>query len=256
MLAATKAALEHGLRVRDITTYELEVCAPSDDLSSVLTDECLKAFDCIPVRDGAAIIGYVWRADGDHGLVRERMRQITESMLVSADMPLTTFLPLFAGASHRLVLDGTAIRGIVTWSDLQKLPVRLLAFSLVTHLEMAMALAIHELFQRDEEWLAILKTPRQQGITDKLKERQRSGLEPPLLELTDFCDKRTILKKRLQLGGQFEADLKRIEEVRNVTAHAGSYAETPDAVRQFVLDLQRAEYWIAELSRTDVARKA
>jgi hypothetical protein len=67
------------------------------------------------------------------------MRRPDDGLLVASDEPLKRFIPLLVESPYRLVVRGTRIEGIVTNSDVHKLPVRLLAFALVTHLEMTMA---------------------------------------------------------------------------------------------------------------------
>lgn len=248
ILQTTLVGLETGLRVRHITTFELSTCDLDTNVEAVLTEPSLSAFDCIPIRSGSIIIGYIRRAPDLQGSVRQHMRPIEESVLVSADLPLTQFIPQFPSTPFRLVLDGVTIRGIVTWSDLQKLPIRLFAFSLITNLEMVMAEAIRAKYADSTDWLVLLSERRHQGIEAKRKLLQQRDLEPSLLELTDFCDKRDILAKRLGLGGQFRKDLVAIEELRNTTAHAGTYAESPEAVRQFVACLQNAERWTSTLA--------
>lgn len=241
VLESTKDGLETGLTVRHITTYALETCEADADVVEVLNDPRMQSFDCIPVRANGVIIGCVWRSSCRAGRVSEYVQPLTESLLVSAYLPLTQFIPIIAETSHRLVLHGASIRGIVTWSDLQKLPVRLFAFSLITHLEMVMAQTIRARFTHDEEWLQMISPGRRQHIEEKRQALQRKNLEPPLIELTDFCDKRDILAKRLKPGKQFLAELKAIEALRNTTAHAGSYAESPEAVREFIHCLQATE---------------
>ena len=248
ILQATIAGLETGLRVRHITTYALDTCQPDDDIGIILTDQKLTNFDCIPVRDGGVIVGYVQREQNLSGSVRSQMKSIEESVLVSADLPLPQYISRIHERPFRMVLDGATIQGIVTWSDLQKLPVRLFVFSLVTHLEMVMARSIRRHFPRDEEWLQKISQGRRQNIEEKRQYLARRNLEPPLIELTDFCDKRDILAKSLRVDKRFIPDLKAIEELRNTTAHAGTYAESRDAVLDFVKCLQCAEHWIDYLT--------
>lgn len=253
ILQTTLAGLEVGLRVRHITTYTLDTCRPDDTVEDVLRRPELLDFDCIPVRDSGHIIGYIQRGPDLSGRVRDQMRPIEESVLVSADLPLTHYMALIPERPFRLVLDGVMIRGIVTWSDLQKLPVRLFVFSLITHLEMVMAQYIQDHLGVDE-WLQKISSGRREKIVEKQEALVRKNLEPPLIELTDFCDKRDILAKAVNPGNQFIPEMKAIEDLRNTTAHAATYAESREAVQKFVECLQRAEFWIDQLNRRDLPR--
>lgn len=55
--------------------------------------------------------------------------------LISADAPLIDPVVTAATCPCRLVPDGTEIRGLVTRSDFQRLPVRSILFGLFIHLE-------------------------------------------------------------------------------------------------------------------------
>lgn len=253
ILQTTRAGLETGLRVRHITTYALDTCQPDDTVEDVLTKPEHLDFDCIPVRNNGHIIGYIQREPDLSGRVSDQMRPIEESVLVSADLPLTQYMALIPERPFRLVLDGVMIRGIVTWSDLQKLPVRLFVFSLITHLEMVMAQCIQDHYPV-EVWLQKISSGRRARIDDKREALFKKNLEPPLIELTDFCDKRDILAKTIHPSERFIPEMKAIEDLRNTTAHAATYAQSREAVQNFVECLQRAEYWIDYLAnRHDLA---
>jgi hypothetical protein len=249
ILQTTLAGLETGLRVRHITTYALDTCRPDDDVQDVLADERLKDFDCIPVRDGGSIVGYVQREPHVRGRAHDQMRSIVESVLVSADLPLTQFMPLVPERPFRLVLDGATIRGIVTWSDLQKLPVRLFVFSLVAHLELLMTRVINSRCPNPETWFSCLSPARQGKVRQDFKRFQQERLDPPLIEFTSFGDKRQVLKEILSLDAVASTELLELNtELRDKVSHAGGYAETPDAVRNFARRLALAMRWIEQLT--------
>lgn len=248
ILKVTLAGLETGLRVRHITTYDLKHRDPDANVEDVLTDPDLSDFDCIPVRDGASIIGYIQREANLSGSVRSQMRPIEESVLVSADLPLTQYMLLMPERPFRLVLDGATIRGIVTWSDLQKLPVRLFVFSLVAHLELLMSRVINARCPDSGTWLSFLSLARQGKVRKDFERFQHERLDPPLIEFTSFGDKRQILVALLNLDDASSAELCELNtELRDKVAHAGGYAETPDAVRSFARRLALATNWIERL---------
>lgn len=250
----TLAGLELGLHVRDITTYALDTCGPDEDVEDVLREPRLSDFDCIPVRENASIAGYVQRTPNQSGRVRDTMRPIEESILVSADLPLTRYVELITEGPFRLVLDGAAIRGIVTWSDLQKLPVRLFAFTLVTHLEMLMMKGISVYCPDPQTWLLFLPAARQGKVRHDFNRFQHERLDPPLIEFASFGDKRRILTEILNLDETSSRELEELKtELRDKVAHAGGYAETPRAVREFARRLELAKSWIERL--TDMIAK-
>jgi len=120
----TMAGLETGLRVSQITTFRLVCCLADDDAGDVLRDPERSEFDQIPVRHKSHIIGVLERDKLFRGNVRECMKPLDDSLLVSADEPLTRFVPLLNKRPYRLVLVGTDIKGVVTRSDVAKAPVR------------------------------------------------------------------------------------------------------------------------------------
>lgn len=69
---------------------------------------------------------------------------------------------------YRLVVAGGGIAGIVTWSDLQKLPVRASLFGLITGLELAMSRAIRLRYLDGEEWLRQLDDNEQRKIERRI----------------------------------------------------------------------------------------
>ena len=110
---------------------------------------------------------------------------------------------------YRLVVDRTAITSIVTWSDLLKLPVTVLAFSLVAQLELAMNARIKEKYGDENGWLELLATKDKKKIVGRLQKLQLENLALSVLELADFSDKARVLHERLA-ATDFENDLEHL----------------------------------------------
>ena len=170
-------------------------------------------------------------------------------MLVSADEPLAEFIKVVADKRARLVVSGANINAIVTRSDLQKLPVRLLAFALITHLERTMAELIQLYCPEVDTWLNMLADDRRQGVLKKLKDYGQNHLDPSPIEFTEFCDKRDLTRELCGFGQAFLRDLKRIEKLRNALAHAGSYAENEAELKKFVDTITACEAQTIEVKR-------
>jgi hypothetical protein len=240
--------LEAGFRVFHIATFDLRTCAADDDMTQILDDPELAGFDQIPVQRGSKIVGVLERKpERGKGEVAAHMRLIEPLSLVSAQAPLRSFIPHVAQKRYWMVVSVTGINGIVTRSDLLKLPVRLHAFTMVTHLEMVMADVIRTLRGSESGWLALLTEGRRSKISEKQERLQEKGLDPPLLELTDFCDKRVAVAKLLSLGDEFIEQLEGIEQLRNSVAHAATFINDAAGVEEFVQRVSAAERWIAEL---------
>jgi hypothetical protein len=249
----TMKGLESGLKVGDIATYGFLSCGAADDAAEVMNRPELLPYDCIPVRETDNVVGVLERnGDVDPGTARDRMRGLHDGLLVGAEEPLKGFIPLLVGTPHRLVVRGSRIEGIVTSSDVHKLPVRLLAFALVTHLEMMMAAVIAHKWENDA-WMGLLNESRQAKVKQKFEELRTEDFDPPLIEVTDFCDKRDVLATGEVLSvpsrAQAVKHFKRIEELRNSVAHAATYAQNKDQLAKFVELLDLTEAWIGRLSQ-------
>ncbi len=250
----TMLGLEAGLQVQHIATFDLQTCdSDEEEVASVFAR--FDQFDQIPVQRHGSVVGVIEsEACSRGGQVKDCMRLLNDLLLVSAYEPLMRLISHMDKTNMRylLVLGGKeeqGIKGIVTRSDLLKLPVRLLAFSLITHLEMLMSGIILKEFPKDEQvWLSHLSPSRRENIRDKWEKAKQDRIDPPMLEFTDFCDKRDTLRKMLKLNSRFVHDLKRIEGVRNTVAHAGNYAENDEQLKQFIRYLLTAQYWIKELT--------
>jgi hypothetical protein len=239
--------LEAGFKVLHIATLDLVTCSVSDDADRILKDPGLIAFDYIPVQKDSRIVGVLDRlAEPVSGAVSGRMRQIDPSCLISADAPLRSFIPLVGERPYWLVVRVAGIKGIVTRSDLLKLPMRLHAFTIVTHLETLLADVIRA-YCGSDDWVELLSEGRRQRLLDKQLELQRRKLDPPVLELTDFCDKRVVVAKVLGLRKEFTGPLEQIEKLRNSVAHASTFVNNDGEVQKFVERILAAEVWIDKL---------
>lgn len=239
----TFAALEAGLQVQHVAEFELKLCCPDEPARSILDDPARVGYDQFPVRNGGGIIGVLERqscpAAGSHALaeapVSSVMRPLDSSMLAAESQPVGDLLETLGPNRFRLVVKGGDIEGIVTPSDFLKLPVRLYAFMLITHLEMVMA-AIRARFRGrpNDDWLECLGEERRKRVTGKVEEHRRKRLDPDPIEFTDFCDKRDILRRFHPEGGRFKRDLKEIEKLRNAIAHARNYLHEQDDLDDFL----------------------
>jgi hypothetical protein len=247
----TIRGLEVGLKVGDIATFDLATCSVKDDAGEVLGREELELFSSIPVRDNGPIVGVLERSATTNGHVSEAMRPLDDSLLVTFDEPIKSFIPTLLDTPYRLVVRGPQIDGIVTWSDVHKLPVRLLVFALITHLEMLMAEAIVDHYG-DDNWIHAMKPARQDKFYEKLGALRNDELDPPLIELTEFADKKELLlagpMAKLDIGGRKAmSQLRRIAELRDKVAHAAGFVDDQHALPKFVAVLNSAEEWIERL---------
>lgn len=245
----TLSGLSQGVQVKHIASYDLQSCSPDDIICEVLANYA--EFDQIPVKENGYVIGVVERNGSSAGddLVRNQMRRLDDQILVSEELSLLEFIPLMVGAPYyRLVLVGNRVNGVVTRSDLLKLPVRLLAFARITQLEMTMAELIRFHWPDNDEWIDLLKEPSQKSIRRFQKSAKKYRSDPPLLEFSSFKDKGTILQSVYQLEEGFSTDLEDLYNLRNSVAHAGNYAENEEMLTGFIQKLDSVDRWITEIN--------
>ncbi|MGA2859064.1 MAG: CBS domain-containing protein [Candidatus Sulfotelmatobacter sp.] len=231
------AGLNEGLRVRHIAAFPLLTCSAADDLREVLSRRDLDGIDQIPITDGGRIVA-LW----EH--TREwRRRPLDDSVLVSADAPLWHFIHTVHEQPYRLVVEQTGITGIVTWSDLLKVPVLVLAFSLMVELELAMNRRILEQYT-DDTWVELLDRDERQKIRGRRRKLERENLTLPMIELADLWHKAKLLRGTLGADRDFEAELGKVVKLRNDVDHVKDIVRSDADLKGFVEHLETAEAWL------------
>jgi hypothetical protein len=238
-------AVHSGLTVQVIETSrgDLVTCT-AGDAASLVVERNTEQYDFIPVTEhsgtgGDRIVG-LFHAAGFHdgpapdGAVADHLLPLSEEYLIGADASILDFITDADTRPCRLVLAGPSISGLVSLSDLQRLPVRAALFALITGFEITMAEAIRRMFPANTDWMLLLSEPRQSKIGEEIqKSIQSDAFVDPLL-FTQFADKRTIITKMCQISESksvLEGRLKQIENLRDKVAHANEYAATPEKAR-------------------------
>ncbi|HYT45743.1 MAG TPA: hypothetical protein VEP90_25685, partial [Methylomirabilota bacterium] len=96
----TMQGLETGLQVQHIATLgqKLRTCQIDDkrDITTLFADPQFDGFDYIPVRNGDSTIGVISRESKGNIENNNNLQRLDESNLISAQEPLTRFIPLMA----------------------------------------------------------------------------------------------------------------------------------------------------------------
>ncbi|MDI6842935.1 MAG: hypothetical protein QMC94_00835 [Anaerosomatales bacterium] len=142
--------------------------------------------------------------------------------------------------------------GIITRADLNKPPVRMWLFSLVTLLEMEMLRLIRATYP-GEEWRVLLKAQRIKKVEQLFEDRQRRNEYLDLADCLQFCDKKEIICKSPGLWPLFgesrenaRAFLRDCEQLRNEVVHiqeltGSSWTEAIDLAGRIEATLSRLE---------------
>jgi len=239
---AALRGLETGFTVASIASSPLTTCGPDDNPEDVLKREHWKDFDAIPVKDEGRIVAVIERGTG-------QKRVLDSSILVSASQPLREFLatPGLAEDGYRLVLSGSEIDGVVTPSDLLRLPVRVFAFALLARIEPTMIDVLQERNLSMGEWIPWLSERRQREIVNRERRMSANRLNPDMIEFTQFGEKVEILLK-LDLISETTAEAAgRLTDLRNQIAHQRGYADDKEGLRLFLKRLQQSYDFIEVL---------
>jgi CBS domain len=243
-------AMEGSFHVRLIGTFAPDlVWAPPHVEATPWLAQNNPDFDQFPVKERDGTIGILLR-EGDHGgkTVREAMLPLREGLIVSADTPIADLIPQLRENNYRLVLRGGRIDGLVTQSDLLKLPVRMLLFGLISHLELCLRALIRERAPWPK-WLELLQPDSRRALRAKLDDLKNARLEPDPLEFTNFSDVVHALAQQPDFAGGFKAEMEEIRNLRNDIAHAKTYISLAVDVPRFVDRFTYIRAWIDRASR-------
>jgi hypothetical protein len=237
------ATLHSGLTVRLVSTPrdQLKTCKKDALISDVLQSN--HHFDFMPVLEESSeetrFIGLFHASEArkvrdPEGQISTSFVPLTEEYLIGADASILDFVVQADTRPCRLVVSGAQIVGLVTLSDLQRLPVRAALFALITGFEMTMIDFIKTALPNESAWKAMLKPRRLERIEREIAIALARDAFVDALLYTQFCDKTEIIR-RLNPNGMngksLERQLTHFESLRNSLAHANEYAATPEQAK-------------------------
>ncbi len=240
----TFETLHTGLTVELIQTSRehLVTCGPLEKAAEVLrrNDHGHETYDYLPVEDEGEITGlFRTRAitadpPEDGTVVQSLMDGLSSANLIGGDGAILDFLHEVNEKPYRLVVAGNRVSGLVTWSDLQKLPVRAVLFGLITGLEMEMARAIRCRYPSGDDWLKHLGAWGQGRVRRLITRSVKHDSEVDSLLYTHFGDKAKILRE-IDCPGSWaeskrEEEFKEIRKLRNAVAHTRDYVTAREDV--------------------------
>lgn len=183
-------------------------------------------FDVAGVRFGGVVGGWVHRADLDRGRLDDHVHDLGHDQVVSARLPLAELVPRLADREFLFVSAFGAVGGIVTRADLQKAPMRMWLFGVLTLIEAQLEREIRSRFP-DETWTGLLSERRVTNARRLQTERRRRNELLDLVDCLSFGDKGWILSKvpevleRVEIPSRRVARerIKELEQLRNRLAH-------------------------------------
>lgn len=217
---------KHNITVKYLAE-PLKAVSSCDDAAALRSWMEARDFDVLGIEENGTVCGYVERSRLGKGKCSDYQQIFHPSELIAAATPLIELLPLLREKPRLFVLESNRINGIVTCGDLQKAPVRMLLFGLVTLLEMNLLRIVRIYFPQDS-WKHLLKGERI-AAAKHLWELGRSRNEAiDLIDYLQFCDKRDLILTNAEIVDRLglkskrygERFLKSAENLRNKLAHA------------------------------------
>jgi hypothetical protein len=209
------------------------------------------------------VIGFVSRTSLVRGAVRDHVQSITADLLISDATPLVGLLSVLRDREQIFVLVGPEVRGIVTRADLNKPPVRVYLFGLISLLEMHLGFWVRAAYPQDA-WTQGLPRKRIEKAKKLQADRRARNQETTLLDCLQLCDKRDLLlaredlRQNLCIGAVHEARafLKRAEDLRNLLAHSqndlvqgSSWVELIGLVQEIEILVQKSDELVEKEAR-------
>jgi hypothetical protein len=212
-----------------------------------------RSFDVVGVRIGGVVKGFVLRESLQTGRVGECVISFQDLDIMPESASLVSAFRALRDRPQVFVSLLGQVGGLITAGDLQKAPVRMWLFGLLSLIEMQMLRLIREAYPGDS-WVGQLSSGRLAKVRDQHADRALRSMETELSDCLQWADKRTIFLRNselLRFLGQpdktaAERLLKRLEELRNDLAHSqdivtGRWPELADLVVQAESLLERLE---------------
>jgi hypothetical protein len=197
----------------------------SEPAAAVKQDMLARDFDVVGLKVAGAIVGYVRREDLLSGECGQNNREFTSGDLIAYSTPLINLLPLLREKPRYFVQHDDQVVGIVMRGDLQKAPVRMLIFGLVTLVEMNLLRTIRQHFPNNS-WRQSLSQQRLGKAEELLWDRQNRNEALDLADCLQLGDKFDIVRKNkerlhsLQFSATKLTKLKgKTDSLRNRLAH-------------------------------------
>jgi hypothetical protein len=188
---------------------------------SIENNPDLADFDQVPLTDdqGVRIEGVYVRGQG-----RVELR---ENMFMAADAPLLSFLESADRQTFRFLVLESNVSGLVTISDIQKLPVYSVLFSLLVAVELLLMEWIRKRCNGDDtKWLTHLKKPQRGYVEKHWKSAVGENMAVDRLSCATFGQEiqAAVGLELFENDENQRAKLKALERLRHQICHASEFA--------------------------------
>lgn len=186
-----------------------------------------RRFKVAGVRQDGTICGYVREEELAEGTCGDALHPFDDGDVVPASSGFPELVMRLNDRPRLFVNVLGQVGGILTKTDLQKPPVRMWLFGMITIIEMGLTRLI-ELAYPDGSWRECLSEGRLQKAEVLLEERKRRSQDLDLLDCLQFSDRGQIVLRNEELRNRAgfvsrsrgEQTVKELEALRNNLAHS------------------------------------
>lgn len=220
------------------TLRERLQCKRKNRWQEIEHDRALASFDYVPLTDsdGIHIVAVFVRGTGPV--------ELREDMFMAADAPLISFLKTADHQRFRFLVANSNISGMVTLSDIQKLPTYSVLFGLVIAVEILLMEWIRRKCHPDEDaWLDHLKKRDRKSVERYWKKAQESNMAIDRLAHASL-DQEIRAAQSLGLFNDCDEQCERIralKTLRDNLCHAKEFAPTPEQALTIPSQVRDAE---------------
>lgn len=218
------------------------------------------------VRDEGRVVGFL-ALDDDvfyecplSDTAGQHATPITPDHIVPASLPLLELVPLFEKHYFFFVLSRNEITHVVSFQDLDALPMKLPLFSLFLEMESEMLALLREQSCGIDECLGRLSEARLSKANKLCRHKYDEVTPERQLLCTTFIDKKEMLRGDDALYGTLPFDsksdgdrfFKTVERVRNQIAHSDSVLsilQSPEELNSFVVRVRAVTDALSHLRR-------
>jgi hypothetical protein len=202
--------------------------------------------EVVGIRRYGVMAGWLARGDVSSDSQPASVRPFDEASVIADSASLNDVVQKLSTASCLFLRTFGEVSGVIRMSDLQKAPMRMWLFGLVTITELRVTRMIDEVCPLGT-WQRHLSGGRLHIAATLQEERRRRHQEPSLLECLQLSDKGKIVARdanlrqltRFSSRRAVEQFVKGLQDLRNNLAHAHDISGDWDAIRDLAANVHR-----------------
>lgn len=214
--------------------------------ATILAAMKARQFDVVGVRRSGVMAGWLMRDDSASDRQPVGVRPFDPASVIADTASLNEVVHGLNAFPCLFVRGFGQVSGLIRRVDLQKPPMRMWLFGLLTITELRVTRLIDELCPQ-ESWQKYLSAGRLQKGRDFLHERRRRGQSRTLLDCLQFADKGQIvardesLRARTRFASRREVEefVKALQDLRNNLAHSQDISGDWDVIHNLATNLHR-----------------